>query len=73
MMEATRSSETSVLTRAKRRNIPGDDILHKRRPEKLKSYTFHKFVQIFKKRAAETYLKLREFTQCMCKIVAPLV
>jgi hypothetical protein len=38
MMEAMRSSETAVLTRATLIRIPEDGILHSHRSKKIKSY-----------------------------------
>jgi hypothetical protein len=44
MMEALSSSETSVLTRATRRNIPEEGILYSHRRENLKSYILHSYL-----------------------------
>jgi hypothetical protein len=46
MKEALRSSETSVFTRATRRNIPEDAILHSHRCEKTSNLALYKWTGI---------------------------
>jgi hypothetical protein len=45
MMELIRSSDPLVLTRATRRNIPEDGILHNHRPKNQKSYIIWKMLR----------------------------
>jgi hypothetical protein len=58
MMEALRSTETSVLTRTTQPNIQEDGIVHSYRHENLKSYIAHSLVTLYQMKGPLIFILL---------------
>jgi hypothetical protein len=68
MMEALRSSETSVLTRVIWHNIPEDSILHSHQHENLRSYKKILLIKIKMKRII-TFLSFNDRSDPFLKLL----
>jgi hypothetical protein len=64
MEEALGSFETSVLTRATRRNIPEDTILHSHRRENLKPYNLNVVLNVFLTKILTNLYKDIQYFKC---------
>jgi hypothetical protein len=62
-LKATRSSETSILTRPTRHHVPVDGILHIRRCERFEIYTIH-FICVFNRSGSHRHLV--SYDDCAC-------
>jgi hypothetical protein len=73
MKETLSSSETSVLMRATRRNIPEDDILHSHRRENLKCWTLNRFTVLFYILKVSSYVNIKYSKICERPLISNFI